>query len=255
MAAPTGPGRALRAVEAVLLDLDGTLLDTAPDLIGSMQDLLRQDGMAEPLSGHLAPVVSHGSAAMLARALNIPERGHRMDRIRPRFLQHYRNRISQSTRPFAGMPETLAGIEAAGLRWGVVTNKPEWLTLPLLEAQGLLSRAACVIGGDTVAAGKKPHPAPVLCACQRLGLAPGQTVLVGDAQRDITAGRDAGTWTLAAMFGYLSAEDHPARWGADACLARPRDLLDWLRRVNLRQPGLAGGSAPAAERHLALDHG
>lgn len=223
-------------IRAVLLDLDGTLLDTAPDLIETTQVLLARHGRPAIHPGHLQPVVSHGSAAILSRAFNLQTNDPLLETLREEFLQVYRSRVSRSTRPFAGVPELLADLEQMSLPWGVVTNKPTWLTLPLLDDLGLRERCACVVCGDTVPGRKKPHPDPVQHACQLLGIAPHEAVLVGDARRDVTAAQDAGSRSVVALFGYLCAEDQPGRWGADACIAHPLLLLDWLRGLARVEP-------------------
>lgn len=211
----------------VLFDLDGTLLDTAPDLIGAANDLLAEEGYPPLAAGLYAPVVSHGSAAMIARSFNIDPNEARMQALRERFLHLYRARVSELTRPFPGIPELLDTLDAAGIRWGVVTNKPAWLTEPLLDNQGLAARASCIVSGDTVPC-RKPDPRPIVHACERAGARPRETVVVGDAQRDIRAGTLAGTATLAALFGYICAEDNPTYWGADGLLGTPGELTRWL---------------------------
>lgn len=227
-----GSGRGLLApppLRAVLFDLDGTLLDTAPDLIDTANQLLQEQGLEALPEGSYGPVVSHGSAAMIQRAFNIGLDDPRMAALRSRFLDLYREHVSRRTSPFCGILDLLDSIEHRGLRWGVVTNKPTWLSNPLLRDLGLASRAACIVCGDTVPQ-RKPHPAPVIHACELLDVAPPEAVLVGDAMRDIVAGKAAGTSTLVALFGYICAEDEPTRWGADGLLSHPLELLRWLDR-------------------------
>ncbi|MFO7858649.1 MAG: HAD-IA family hydrolase [Ectothiorhodospiraceae bacterium] len=228
-AAPAPTPRHLQRPQltTVLFDLDGTLLDTAPDLIGAANDLLAEKGHPPLPDGLYAPVVSHGSAAMIARSFNIGPHEARMQPLRARFLRLYRRRVSRLTRPFPGILELLDTLDAAGIRWGVVTNKPAWLTEPLLDDQGLAARASCIVSGDTVPC-RKPDPRPIVHACERAGARPRETVVVGDAQRDIRAGTLAGTATLAALFGYICAEDNPTYWGADGLLGTPGELTRWL---------------------------
>jgi phosphoglycolate phosphatase len=142
-------------------------------------------------------------------------------------LDYYQAHIADETRLFPGMEKVLEYIEARGLSWGVVTNKPGWLTEPLLEALDLQRRAASVVCGDTLNE-CKPHPAPLLHACKLIGTAPGQCLYVGDAERDITAGHNAGMTTLVALFGYLMDSDRPEDWGANALIQQPADILAWL---------------------------
>ncbi|MCC5810335.1 MAG: HAD-IA family hydrolase [Ectothiorhodospiraceae bacterium] len=214
-------------IKAVLFDLDGTLLDTAPDLIHAANQLRVEHGLEPLVDGIYGPVVSHGSAAMIQRSFNIALDDPRMQLLRSRFLELYSASVSQSTRPFDGMLPLLDGIEERGLLWGVVTNKPGWLTHPLLRALGLEERCACIVSGDTLPC-RKPDPAPVSHACELLGVQPSEAVILGDAMRDVDAGQRAGTATLVALFGYICAEDRPTEWGADGLIGHPLDLLPWL---------------------------
>ena len=153
-----------------------------------------------------------------------------LDRARRRFLARYRERIAVRTRLFPGIDSVLRTLEGFGVRWGVVTNKHAWLTEPLLESLDLHRGAACVVSGDT-AAHPKPHPAPLLLACERLSIAPHSAVYVGDARSDIESGRAAGVTTVSAGWGYLDPDDPPQRWGADVDTGTPDDLLAWIRRA------------------------
>ncbi|MEX0731936.1 MAG: phosphoglycolate phosphatase [Aquisalimonadaceae bacterium] len=246
-----GSGRGLLApppLRAVLFDLDGTLLDTAPDLIHTANQLLEEHGQLALPEGSFGPVVSHGSAAMIQRGFHIAHDDPRMEALRSRYLDLYHQQVSRLTSPFTGILELLDAIEHRGLRWGVVTNKPAWLSNPLLRDLGLAERASCIVCGDTVAH-RKPHPAPVTHACELLDVAPAEAVLVGDAMRDVTAGQAAGTSTLVALFGYICAEDEPTRWGANGLLGHPLELLRWLDRdtVSITDgplPYLDAGAAP-----------
>jgi 2-phosphoglycolate phosphatase len=151
--------------------------------------------------------------------------------LRLRLLARYRDNIARATRPFPGMDEVLAELERRGYRWGVVTNKPGWLAEPLLKALELYDRAACVVSGDTLET-RKPHPAPMLHACALTGSPPEHCVYVGDAERDVEAGKNAGMRTLVALFGYFQPHDRPQDWAADDMIRSPPELLDWLNRVN-----------------------
>lgn len=217
----------LRLARAVLLDLDGTLLDTAPDLIGSLNALRLEQGLTALAPQPLRAVVSQGSAAMISRGFAINRAAPGFESLLQRYLDIYRARLSQETRPFPGIDELLAEIEARNLRWGVVTNKPSWLTHPLLEQLGYAQRAACIITGDCRAL-HKPNPYSIFEACRQLALAPAECVMVGDAQRDIEAARRAGALTLAALFGYLEPNARVADWGADGVIEHPLEILPWL---------------------------
>ncbi len=214
-------------IKAVLFDLDGTLLDTAPDLIHAANQLRAEQGLQPLVDGIYGSVVSHGSAAMIQRSFNIALDDPRMQVLRSRFLELYSASVSRTTRPFDGILPLLDGIEQRGLQWGVVTNKPGWLTHPLLRSLNLEERSACIVSGDTLPC-RKPDPAPVAHACDLLGVQPSEAVILGDAMRDVDAGQRAGTATLVALFGYICAEDHPTEWGADGLISHPLDLLPWL---------------------------
>jgi len=211
---------------ALLLDLDGTLLDTAPDMGGALNRLRAEHGR-EPLpAASIRPVVSHG--AMRLVALGFPEAtGDEFERLRLRFLDLYAANLAVGTRLFPGFATVLATLEARGLPWGIVTNKPGWLTDPLLAALDLGRRAACAVSGDTVAE-RKPHPLPLQHAARLLGVPAERCVYVGDAERDIQAGRAAGMTTIVAAYGYLSAEDDPLRWEPHGIVQAPGELLSWL---------------------------
>jgi 2-phosphoglycolate phosphatase len=218
-------------IRTVLFDLDGTLADTAPDLAFALNETLCLAGR-EPLDyATIRPVVSHGGNALLqlgfGNALPAPE----FDRLRALFLNTYLTHITRATTLFPGMGELLDAIEARGLNWGVVTNKPAWLTDPLMAGLGLTARAAAIVSGDTLPQ-RKPDPAPMLLACRQAGSQGAQCLYLGDAERDIAAGRNAGMRTLVALFGYLGADDHPAGWQADGMIEHPLELLDWLDRDN-----------------------
>ena len=211
----------------VLFDLDGTLLDTAPDLTAALNRLRRERGDPELSPAAIRPTVSHGSPGMLKLGFGLEPDDARYAELNQRFLALYREAIAVQTALFPGMAEVLTHLEAVGIPWGVVTNKPGWLTEPLLKALALWARAACVVSGDTLDK-RKPDPEPLWYACERVGVAPACALYVGDAERDVQAGNRAGMTTLVAGFGYLGAEDRPEDWGAAGWLERPADLLGWL---------------------------
>lgn len=210
-----------RELDAVLFDLDGTLVDSAPDLVAAMQRLCRELGSAEPDADGVRAAVSKGGRAMLRRGLpGLDET--RYDELLPRFLDIYAADIAQLSRPFDGVEALIAAIEARGGRWGVVTNKPGWLARPLLQQLGWSRRSAALVAGDCLSV-KKPDPAPILHACELAGIAPQRCIYVGDDQRDIEAGRAAGLVTVAAAWGYLDGED-PQQWAADWIAASAQAL-------------------------------
>ena len=217
-----------RRLEAVLFDLDGTLCDTLPDLAAALDSVACEIGAGAVDEARLRPLVSRGTRAMLAGVLARDADPARSDQVRRRFLERYRSGVAARTRLFPGMNPVLAILERHGVRWGVVTNKHAWLTDPLLEALGLHRRAACIVSGDS-AAHPKPHPAPLLLACERLSVAPGAAAYVGDSRSDVEAGRAAGMITLSAGWGYIDPDDPPRGWGADVEAATPGELLAWVR--------------------------
>jgi len=215
------------AIRTVLFDLDGTLADTAPDLAYALNLLRRQHGMADMPFEEIRPAASHGSIALLKVGFQSAPGDEGFEELRTAYLDLYEANINTHTTLFPGMAEILDEIEARQLNWGVVTNKPAWLTEPLLEALGIRQRAACVISGDSLPE-RKPHPAPLLHACQLAGSQAAECIYIGDAERDIVAGHAAGMTTLIAMFGYLSEADQPDNWPADGRIQQPGEILDWL---------------------------
>jgi phosphoglycolate phosphatase len=215
-----------RELRGVLLDLDGTLLDTALDMAHALNQLRVAEGMERLPFERIRPLVSHGAPRLIRFAFGEPEPA-RYEALRLRFLDLYRDEIAIHTRLFAGFEVVLDAIERAGMRWGIVTNKPGWLTEPLLEQLGLSARSGCIVSGDTLAE-RKPHPLPLLHAAGLLGLAPRECVYVGDAERDVQAARNAGMIPLVAGFGYLDEGEDPAVWQPEAVLDQPAGLLDWL---------------------------
>jgi len=218
------------SIRTVLFDLDGTLLDTAPDLADALNSVLVEN-QRDPLPyEEIRGVVSHGGMALIRLGFGIPQTDPDFEPLRQRLLDIYLANIANRTRPFPGITQLLDELERRGLNWGVVTNKPGWLTDPLLRQLALYDRAACVVSGDTLNE-RKPHPAPMLHACEQAGSQPAQCIYVGDAERDIEAGRNARMHTLVALFGYFTAEDRPREWNADGCISHPLELLEWLDTI------------------------
>ncbi len=224
-------------IRNILFDLDGTLADTAPDLALALNTLLRQEGLPALPYEPIRLAVSNGSKALMRAGFDIAPGDPRFAALHERLLDLYQGEIARHTRLFPGMDEVLSALERHGVSWGVVTNKPAFLTEPLMRALGLDTRAACIVSGDSTAHGK-PHPDPLLLACGRIGIAPAESLYIGDAERDIEAARRAGMRSLVALFGYIPPHEDPARWGADALIDTPRALLDWLDTTTLGHPGL-----------------
>lgn len=211
---------------AVLFDLDGTLLDTAPDMAAALNALRQAEGLGALPFAQIRQHVSHGALRLIEVGFGCTS-GERFEALRSRFLDLYRADIAVHTRPFDGFAALLGQLESAGIPWGVVTNKPGWLTVPLLAAVGLGGRAACIVSGDTLAE-RKPHPLPLLHAAQLLACQPRECVYIGDAERDVVAGRAAGMRTVVAAFGYLGEDDDPTSWQPDAIVSRPQQIAEWL---------------------------
>lgn len=218
---------ASKIIKNVLFDLDGTLADTAPDLAYALNCLLQEQGQAALPLEAIRPVVSLGSIAMVRLAFNVDESSTEFDALKKRFLQIYRDNIARHTRLFEGMEQVLACLDSEQLAWGIVTNKPGWLTEPLIAELGLHERTPCIVSGDTVEHAK-PHPAPLLYACKLLSCNAKETLYVGDAKRDIEAGKRAEMTTLVASYGYIDENDEPETWAADGFVTTPLQILDWL---------------------------
>jgi phosphoglycolate phosphatase len=213
-------------LRAILFDLDGTLLDTAPDMVGALNTLRREAGLAPLPYALVRAVVSHGAARIVQTGFpGADDAG--MAALQARFLEIYRATLGVGTRLFPGMDEVLERLAARRLASGIVTNKPAWLTEPLLEQLGLRARFACVISGDTLPE-RKPHPLPLLHAAKLAGVSAGECVYVGDAERDVLAAHAAGMPALVANYGYLQAGEDSAAWGGDGYLEQPSNLWDWL---------------------------
>ncbi len=214
------------SLRAVLFDLDGTLLDTAPDLVRVLNQVRTEQGR-EPLPWELARTrVSHGSAGLIR--LGFPDlSGEPLEQLRLRLLELYGAQLAVDTRLFNGCQAVLDQLASRGMTWGIVTNKPGYLTRPLLATLGLDRLAGCVVSGDTLPE-RKPHPAPLLLAASELALAPSQCLYVGDAERDVRASQAAGMPVLVARYGYLGPDDDPASWGPDGQIDAPGGIIDWL---------------------------
>jgi len=220
-------------VRTVLFDLDGTLADTAEDLADALNGVRDRRGLS-PLSFDLIrPIVSHGADALIYLSFEVSPGDDSYAEIREDLLEIYRNNIANKTRLFPGMAEVLESIENSGRNWGVVTNKPSWLTEPLIEALNLHKRAACIVSGDTTPK-RKPDPEPMLFASNQVGSHCHECLYVGDAERDIEAGRRAGMTTLAALFGYIGEHDNPDAWGADGMINQPGEILNWLNEQPIK---------------------
>lgn len=211
----------------LLFDLDGTLADTAPDMIAAINRVLAEEQRPPMDEALLRDHVSHGSKAMVLKGFGEEQPEALFEERRAKFLQQYADNLCQHTALFEGMEALLSLAEEKNIPWGIVTNKPGWLTDPLIEQMGLVPRAACIISGDTTAHAK-PHPLPLLTAAEQIGVPASECIYVGDAERDIEAGNAAGMTTLIANYGYIDDSQTPSAWRADGSIDHPLQILDWL---------------------------
>ena len=218
-------------ISSVFFDLDGTLADTAPDLAAALNQVLHEQGKPTLPMESIRPSVSLGGNAMVKLAFSIEEEDPEFDGLRIRFLDIYQQRLHQDTQVFPGIDAVLDYLEGKNMTWGVVTNKPEWLTNPVMDQLKLTQRAACIISGDTTEY-SKPHPGSMLHACEVAQCDPETSLYVGDALRDIEAGRAAGMKTLTADYGYIANNENPDDWNADGKISKPEEIIDWLKKEN-----------------------
>ena len=220
----TGASAAPRFPRVALFDLDGTLLDSAPDMIATADRMLAARGRASVDPAMLRQRVSKGARALVAATFpELDEAGR--EALVPEFLQVYREELGRHSALFEGVGELLQALDADGARWGVVTNKFEYLAREVVAGLGWGARCQVLVGGDTCAE-KKPHPLPLLEAARRLGVEPGDCVYVGDDERDVLAARAAGMAAIAVTWGYRLDGEDPQAWQAEATVDHPRDLLD-----------------------------
>ena len=210
--------------KAVLFDLDGTLLDSAPDMVAAIDAMRAQRGQPPMPLEQLRPHVSKGARAMVAAAF--PDVPHdERERWIPEFLDAYQHALGKHGTLFEGVDAMLAALEGAGCIWGIVTNKPEYLARQLMPVLGWEQRCAVLIGGDTLSA-RKPDPLPLIVAAERIGVEPSLCVYVGDDERDIIAARAAGMPSVVALWGYRLDEDNPVAWRGDVMIDVPSQLID-----------------------------
>jgi len=214
-------------IRAVLFDLDGTLLDTAPDMARTVNLMRARRGLDPVPLEQVRPHVSKGARGMICSAFAMTTEHPDFMPMREEFLSIYEENLCVDTRIFPGMADLLDVLEARSIAWGVVTNKFERFARPLIDTLGLGGRAAIVVGGDTCARAK-PFPDPLLYAAQKLEVAPAETLYVGDDERDVQAARAAGMPVLAAAYGYLGDGAPVEAWGADAVVASAHAIGEWI---------------------------
>lgn len=214
-------------LDAVLFDMDGTLLDSAPDFIAVCQNMRSDRGLPPVAEQQIRQQISGGARAMVLAAFAMEPTDKEFEALRLEFLERYQEHCAVLTRPFDGIAELLADIERAKLAWGVVTNKPLRFAEPIMQRLGLAERSALLICPEHVSR-SKPDPEPMLLACTQLKVEPSRVLFVGDDLRDIESGRNAGTKTAAAAYGYIHPEDNPRHWGADLLIEHPQELRKLL---------------------------
>ena len=211
-------------VHAVLFDLDGTLVDSAPDLAAALNHLLQQHGLATLPYAAIRPFVSNGANALITLGFGSGLSEAQFKLIKDEFIEHYQQNIANESALFEHLDATLLALDKNDVPWGIVTNKPAYLTVDLVDKLALTSRAKCVVCGDQVA-NSKPHPESIYLACQKLGVLPSTALYIGDAERDIRAGRLAGTQTIACAYGYIPADQDISDWQADYIVNETAELL------------------------------
>jgi 2-phosphoglycolate phosphatase len=217
-------------LRAVLFDLDGTLLDTAPDFSYVLNGMLRSRRREEITYERVRQNVSHGARALVQLGFGLEPEAPGFAALHRELLDLYEANLSRKTRLFPGIGALLDFIEARGMAWGVVTNKPRLYTGKVLDAMALRERCAVMVCPEDVS-NRKPHPEPILLACEQLACQPGEAIYVGDHRRDIAAGLDAGALTIAAAYGYVDPQDPPETWGAHHLAARAEDLLSLIEQA------------------------
>ena len=214
-------------IAAVLFDLDGTLVDSAPDLGGAVDQMRTDRGLASLPFECYRPMAGAGARGMLGVAFGVNPQSPGYDALRDEFFDRYERRLNRQTLAFEGIPEVIRILNKKNILWGVVTNKATRFTNPLTSAMPLFATAKAIVSGDTTPHAK-PHPAPVLEAARRLGVSPTHCVYVGDDERDVVAGNAAGMYTVAATYGYLGSKTDASTWGAHGEINSPSELLQLL---------------------------
>jgi phosphoglycolate phosphatase len=211
--------------KAILFDLDGTLLDTAPEFTDGVNQLRSEQDLPPVTLDSIRTAISQGAAQVIRTAFNLQFADPDLLSLKGRFLEIYQSNLGKNTHYFPGIQELLLKIEQLGIKWGIVTNKPHFLTQPLLEKLNLIQRAHCVVSGDTLSV-SKPHPLPILHACEQMNILPATCYYVGDAETDIIAGKASGMLaTFMALYGYLGPNDKPYEWLADYYIQHPKEIL------------------------------
>lgn len=219
----------MKTIRGVLFDLDGTLIDTAPDLTYAINQLRQERYLPELPVSSVRAIANLGSKAILKLAFNLAEDDPAVPALRDKFFTVYQKHLMDSTRLFPNIDKVLAYLDEHYLPWGIVTNKLTKHTQTLIAALGLKQRTDCIICGDTLAK-SKPDPLPIIHACQLLKIKPNECLYVGDAITDVTASKAAGTQSLVALYGYIHQDDKPDTWQADGYVNEPFEIIEWLEQ-------------------------
>ena len=214
-------------IDAVLFDLDGALIDTAPDLAFALNFVLELHQLGVLPYETIRPVVSNGADGLIKLGFGSNLDSAKQQQIKSEFINCYQQNIANKSVLFDGLEQALGHLERSPLSWGIVTNKPEHLTSPLLKALSLEHRPQCVICGDHVK-NSKPHPEPIYLACKELNVLPARAIYIGDAERDMRAGNLAGLTTIACAYGYIEKTDDIKNWQADYIVESPNELTEWI---------------------------
>ncbi len=214
-------------INTVLFDLDGTLIDTAPDMAAALDILCDEEQHTRLPYSEVRPIVSNGSVALVKLAFGDDVDEHTLERLKARYLEIYQDHLAVHSQLFEEMDILLRQLEKNNIKWGVVTNKPGWLTDPLMESLDLHKRAACIVSSDSTE-NRKPHPEPMYYACRLTDAQPEECVYVGDARRDIEAGQNAGMKTIIAEYGYIADSENTEDWQADHSIQSPSQILALL---------------------------
>ena len=215
------------SIKAVLFDLDGTLADTALDLGGALNTMLREQGLPEVSMDEIRPVASHGASGLLKLGMNLVKSDPNHARLRQQYLDTYETCFDKDTVLFDGIDDLVQTIHARGLKWGIITNKPHTFTHRLVPQLGFSVAPDVVVSGDTTAEAK-PSTKPMFYACEQIDIAPEACLYVGDAERDMQAGKNAGMKTVLVSWGYIHADDKTEEWPADSVIDTPEQLLQLL---------------------------
>ncbi len=220
-----------QSIQTVLFDLDGTFADTAPDLAHALNQTLATHLKPELSLEQIRPVVSHGGKALIELGFDLSDSDPTFESLRLELLEFYKQDIAKHTLLFDGINTLIKQLPPLGISWGIVTNKPHWLTDPLMQALGISEQACSIVSGDTLAQ-RKPDPEPLLYAAKQCGTPPEACLYIGDAERDIVAGKRANMRTMVALYGYIEPSSQPHDWQADIYINNASEILDWILKIN-----------------------